>query len=173
MRLSLTASLTLVLLTPVAHAAGQTKDEAVTIGPWQVEAAYKGQKFERCVMSRETADGVDVRFTRDAEGLNLSMRSPKWKLGRNKSYPVELAAGTSVLKADVEAAGDAVSVPIKDDRFLKSLKLADGLEVRGEGSTIQVALDKSAAGLERLESCYTKNLAPTETNPFVAPSKKP
>ena len=173
MRLSLATSLALVLLAPAAHAAEQPKDEAVTIGPWQIEAAYKRQKFERCVMSRETPDGVNVRFTRDADGLELNMSSPKWKLSRGKSYPVELAAGTSVLKAEVEAASNAVSVPVTDDRFLKSLKLADGLEVRGEGSTIQVALDKSAAGLERLENCYTKNLAPTETNPFVAPSKKP
>ena len=169
----LTTSLLVVFSAPSAYAAEQPKDAAVTIGPWQVEAAYKGQKLERCVMSRETTDGVDVRFTRDTDGLDLSMSSPKWKLGRNKSYPVELAAGTSVLKADVAASGNGVSVPIKDDRFLKSLKLADSLDVKGEGSTIQVALDKSAAGLERLESCYTKNLAPTETNPFVAPSKKP
>jgi hypothetical protein len=173
MRLAITASLAFALLTPAAQAAEQPKVEAVTIGPWQVESSYKGQKFEHCVMSRETTDGVDIRFTRDADGLDLSMSSAKWKLGRNKSYPVELAAGTSVLKAEVAASGNGVSVPIKDDRFLKSLKLADGLEVRGEGSTIQVALNKSAVGLERLESCYTKNLAPTETNPFVAPSKKP
>lgn len=173
MRVALIASLAFTLLTSAAIAAEQPKDETVTIGPWQVEAAYKGQKFERCVMSRETEDGVNVRFTRDADGVDLSMSSPRWKLGRNKSYPVELAAGTSVLKADVAASGNGVSVPIKDDRFLKSLKLADGLDVKGEGSTIQVALEKSAAGLERLESCYTKNLAPTETNPFVAPSRKP
>ena len=172
MRLTLTAAVALLLLGATAIAAEQPKDAAVTIGPWQVEAAYKGQKFERCVMSRDTADGVNVRFTRDTDGLDLSMSSAKWKLGRNKSYPVELAAGTSVLKADVAASGNGVSVPIKDDRFLNSLKVADGLDVKGEGSTIQVALDKSAAGLDRLESCYTKNLAPTETNPFVAPSKK-
>jgi hypothetical protein len=36
-----------------------------------------------------------------------------------------------------------------------------------------VALDKSAAGLERLETCVSKNRAPSETNPFVAPNRKP
>jgi hypothetical protein len=75
--------------------------------------------------------------------------------------------------AEVEASGSAVSVPIQDDRFLRSLKLADGLEVRGEGSTLHVALEKSAAGLERLDTCLTKNLAPSDTNPFVAPDRKP
>jgi hypothetical protein len=154
-------------------AAEQLNAEAVAIGPWQVETTFKGQKLDNCTMSRTTQDGVEVRFVRDTDGLNLSMNSPKWKLGRGKSYPVELVAGTSVLKAEVAASGNVVFVPINDDRFLKSLKLADGLEVKGEGSTIQVALDKSAAGLERLEGCYTKNLAPTETNPFVAPNRKP
>lgn len=165
-------ALALATVLPAA-AAEQAKDEAVTVGPWTVEAAYKGKAFERCTMARTTDEGVEVRFARDADGLDLTMSSPKWKLGRGKSYPVELAAGTSVLKAEVEASGNAVSVPVKDDRFLKSLKLADALEVRGEGSTIPVALDRSAAGLERLEVCYAKNLAPTETNPFVAPSRKP
>lgn len=170
-----TPSLAVVLaLTAVPAVAQQPpRDEAVAIGPWKVEAAYKGQKFDRCTMSRTTDDGVEVRFARDADGLDLTMSSPKWKLGRDKSYPVELAAGASVLKADVAASSNAVSLPINDERFLRSLKQADGLEVKGEGRTIQVALDKSAAGLERLESCYSRNATSTETNPFVAPSRKP
>ncbi|TNC07645.1 hypothetical protein FF100_31690 [Methylobacterium terricola] len=150
-----------------------SKDEGVAIGPWKVEAVSQGQKFERCTMTRTTDDGVEVEFARDAQGLNLTMSSPKWKLGRGKSYPVELAAGSSVLQATVAATGNAVSLPVKDDRFLKSLRLADGLEVKGEGATIKVALDKSAAGLDRLEACYAKNGSATETNPFVAPSRKP
>ncbi|MEG9524180.1 MAG: hypothetical protein MIL41_00040 [Hyphomicrobiales bacterium] len=124
-------------------------------------------------MTRTTDDEVDVRFTRDADGLDLMMSSPKWKLGRGKSYPVELAAGSSTLQADVAAAGNAVSLPVKDERFLRSLKLADGLDVKGEGATIKVALDKSAAALDRLEACYAKNGLATERNPFVAPSGKP
>ena len=164
----------LVLTAPTVLAAhAQAPEGTVAIGPWKIEAVSKGQTFERCTMSRTTDEGVAVRFTRDADGLDLTMSSPKWKLGRGKSYPVELAAGASVLKADVEASGNAVSLPIRDDRFLRSLKLADALEVKGEGSTIPVALDKSAAGLERLEACYVKNGSATESNPFVAPSRKP
>ncbi|SFM31409.1 hypothetical protein [Methylobacterium pseudosasicola] len=149
------------------------KEEAVAIGPWKVEAVSKGQKFERCTMTRTTDDGVEVEFARDAEGLDLTMSSPKWKLGRGKSYPVELTAGSSMLQATVAASGNAVSLPVKDEKFLKSLKLADALDVKGEGATIKVALDKSAAGLDRLEACYAKNGSATETNPFVAPSRKP
>ena len=157
----------------VAPAHAQTLDAGVAIGPWKIEAVSKGQRFERCTMTRTTDDGVDVQFTRDAAGLDLSMSSPKWKLGRGKSYPVELAAGSSTLQADVAASGNAVSLPIKDERFLKSLRLADGLDVKGEGATVKVALDGSAAGLDRLEQCYAKNGSATETNPFVAPSRKP
>lgn len=53
------------------------------------------------------------------------------------------------------------------------MKVADALDVKGEGATIKVALDKSAAGLERLEACYAKDGSATETNPFVAPKAKP
>ncbi|WCS25675.1 hypothetical protein LOK46_02185 [Methylobacterium sp. NMS14P] len=154
-----------------AHA--EAPGEVVAIGPWKVEAVSKGQKFDRCTMTRTTDDGVDVRFSRDADGLDLTMSSPKWKLGRGKSYPVELAAGSSTLQADVAASGNTVSLPVKDEKFLRSLKLADGLEVKGEGATIKVALDKSAAALDRLEACYAKNGSATERNPFVAPSGKP
>lgn len=124
-------------------------------------------------MSRTTDDGVDVRFTRDADGLDLTMSSPKWRLGRGKRYPVELMAGSSTLQADVAAAGNSVSLPIKVGKFLRSLKLADGLDVKGRGAIIKVALDKSAAGLDRLEACYAKNGSANETNPFVAPKGKP
>ena len=170
---SATAALALTLATVLPAAAQQPKDDGVSIGPWRVEAVTKGGKFERCTMTRITDDGVDVQFTRDADGLDLSMSSPKWKLGRGKSYPVELAAGSSTLQAEVAATGNTVSLPVKDERFLKSLKLADGLDVKGEGATIKVALDKSAAGLDRLEACYAKNGSATETNPFVAPKGKP
>ncbi len=170
MRLAIAA---IVLSTASIPVHAEAPADAVAIGPWKVEAVSKGQKFDRCTMSRTTDDGVDVRFTRDAGGLDLTMSSPKWKLGRGKSYPVELSAGSSSLQADVAASGNAVSLPVKDERFLKSLKLADGLDVKGEGATIKVALDKSAAALDRLEACYAKNGSATDTNPFVAPSGKP
>ncbi|WCS23759.1 hypothetical protein LOK46_21715 [Methylobacterium sp. NMS14P] len=170
MRLAFAA---LILSVMSVSAVAQTPEGTVAIGPWKVEAVSKGQKFERCTMTRTTDDGVEVEFARDAAGLDLTMSSPKWKLGRGKSYPVELAAGSSVLQATVAASGNAVSLPVKDERFLKSLKLADALDVKGEGATIRVALDKSAAGLDRLEACYAKNGSATETNPFVALKAKP
>ncbi|MGU3542303.1 hypothetical protein [Methylobacterium sp. A52T] len=170
MRLAI-AALALSAVSIAARA--EAPADAIAIGPWKVDAVLKGQKFDRCTMTRTTDDGVEVRFTRDAAGLDLTMSSAKWRLGRGKSYPVELVAGSSTLQADVAASGNAVSLPVKDERFLKSLKLADGLDVKGEGATIKVALDKSAAALDRLEECDAKNGSAAERNPFVAPSGKP
>ncbi|WP_280142370.1 hypothetical protein [Methylobacterium pseudosasicola] len=35
----------------------------------------EGQELERCTMTRTTDDGVDVQFTRDVAGLDLTMSS--------------------------------------------------------------------------------------------------
>ena len=104
------------------------------------------------------------------DGLALSMSSPRWKLGKGKSYPVEFAAGSVVWKSDIAATAQAIRVDLKDQKFNDALRTADLLEVRGAGSTIKVSLDKSAAALSRLDSCYETNIKAVETNPFVAPS---
>lgn len=170
MRLLLAASF---ILGPDLTCAQTLSSEAVAIGPWQIEATYRGSKFEHCVMRRTTEEGIEVSFQRDAGGLDLTMTSLRWRLQRGKLYPVDLVAGSTAIRTNVTAKTNSVSLPIADERFLKSLRLADQLDVRGAGSTIAVALDKSAAGLERLESCYTKNAEVNETNPFVAPNRRP
>jgi len=50
-----------------------------------------------------------------------------------------------------------------------ALKSAEMLEVRAAGKTMKVPLDKSAAALTRLESCYETNSKAVETNPFISP----
>ena len=59
--------------------------------------------------------------------------------------------------------------------FAGSVALAAaGLQVRGEGATLRVPLDGSAAAFGRLETCFDKNnREDVESNPFVAPSRKP
>jgi hypothetical protein len=143
---------------------------AVTIGPWQIEASFTEQrKFDRCVMSRTTEDGIETRFTRDEGGLSLTMTSPRWQLGKGEKYTVEFAADSHIWSTLVSATSDAVKVSLTDGSFNQALKSADMLEVRGAGSTIKLSLDKSAAALTRLESCYQTNSKAVETNPFVAP----
>ena len=147
--------------------------QAVAIGPWQIEAAYRDGKFERCVMSRTTEDGIEARLTRDGTGLMLTMTSPRWRLEGGRSYPVELVAGSTIWETKVVATTNTVRVALTEARFTDGLRLADILEVRGAGSAIRVPLDKSAAAMERLETCYERNSRSTETNPFVAPSGRP
>jgi hypothetical protein len=124
-------------------------------------------------MSRTTEEGIEARLTRDGGGLNLTMTSPRWRLEPGKSFPIELVAGTVTWETKVAATLNAVRVALTEARFNDGLRVADILEIRGAGSAIRVPLDKSAAAMERLERCYENNRRSTETNPFIAPSRRP
>ena len=147
--------------------------QAVGIGPWLIEATYRSGKFERCVMSRTTEEGIEARLTRDGGGLTLTMTSPRWRLEQGRNYPIELAAGSVTWETKVIATINTVRVSLTEPRFTDGLRVADILEIRGAGSVIRVPLDKSAAAMERLERCYENNRRSTETNPFIAPSRRP
>lgn len=162
--------LPMLLLCGAAQAQTANEQQAVPIGPWQIEASFtKDQKFDRCMMSRTIDNGIETRFTRDEGGTSLTMTSPRWKLENGKTYPVEFAAGSTSWKTDVTATADTVRVALTDDRFNKAVRNANRLEVRGAGATLKVPLDKSAAALARLERCYENNRNASETNPFVKP----
>ena len=161
-------------MTASAAAAAPSETDSVMVGPWKVEALSRNAKFLSCAMSRTTQDEVEVKLSRDSQGLLLRMASPKWRLGHGKSYPVDLVAGNLDEQAEVSANGDAVSLRLTDEEFVGKLAQENELDVKGAGSTIKVALDGSAAALERLNSCYDKNAKnSTEANPFVAPKQKP
>jgi len=164
-------SILAVMIAMAGSANAESSDKAITIGPWQIDASFtQSDKFDRCVMSRTNEDGVETRIARDKDGLALAMSSPRWKLDKGKKYQVEFAAGSVVWKSDVTATAQAIGVGLTDQKFNDALRTADLLEVRGAGSTIKVSLDKSAAALSRLDSCYETNIKAVETNPFVAPS---
>lgn len=151
-------------------AQAQSDDKTVLIGPWKIEASFtKEQKFDRCMMSRTVDNGVTASFARDNSGTALIMTSERWKLDSGKTYPVEFLAGKTSWKTDVTATADTVRVALTDERFNKALRNANRLDVKGAGATISVPLDKSAAALARLESCYENNRNASETNPFEAP----
>lgn len=151
-------------------AQAQSDDKTVLIGPWKIEASFtKEQKFDRCMMSRTVDNGVTASFARDNSGIALVMTSERWKLDSGKAYAVEFLAGKTSWKTDVTATADTVRVALTDERFNKALRNANRLDVKGAGATISVPLDKSAAALARLESCYENNKNASETNPFEAP----
>ncbi len=75
-------------------------------------------------------------------------------------------------KALAESKG--VTIAVADRLLNERIHSAEILEVRGEGATLRVPLDGSMAALGRLETCFEKNSRQgSETNPFVAPNRKP
>ncbi len=153
----------------MTDAEGQT----VTVGPWTIATSYKGDRFDNCSMSRSTP-GLEITFLRAQDGLSLVLDSQKWKLERGKAYTVRLVVGSRSVEAKALAESKAVTIAFVDRALNERLRTADVLEVRGEGATLRVPLDGSTAALGRLEACFDKNSrAGVETNPFVAPSRKP
>jgi Extensin-like protein C-terminus len=149
------------------------EEHTVTVGRWTIAASYKGDRFANCSMSRSAAE-LDVMFVLDQDGLSLVLDSQKWKLERGKAYPVRLVAGSRSVEGKALADAKAVTIAFADRALNERLRTADVLEVRGQGATLRVPLDGSTAALERLEACLDKNSrAGVETNPFVAPSRKP
>jgi hypothetical protein len=149
------------------------EEQTVTVGPWTIATSYKGDRFDNCSMSRSTVE-LDITFLRAQDGLSLVLDSQKWKLERGKAYNVRLVAGSRSVETKARAEGKAVTIAFVDRALNERLRTADVLEVRGEGATRRVPLDGSTAALGRLEECFDKNSrAGVETNPFVAPSRKP
>jgi hypothetical protein len=148
-------------------------NKTVTVGPWALATTLKGEKFDSCTMSR-SADGLGITFVRTQDGLLLLLDSPKWKLERGKAYSVRLVAGSQSVEAKALAETKGVTVALADRPFNGRLRTSNVLEIRGEGATLRVPLYGSTAALERLEACFIKNSREgIETNPFVAPSRKP
>jgi hypothetical protein len=153
-------------------AGAQSRDsQTVSIGPWAIATHYKTDKFESCTMTRSAGE-LGITFVRAQDGLLVLLDSPKWKLNRGKTYPVRLVAGSRSVDAQALAETKSVTIALEDSRLNSNLRVVNVFEVRGEGTTLRVPLDRSAAAFERLESCFTKRET-AETNPFVAPDRKP
>jgi hypothetical protein len=129
--------------------------QTTTVGPWEIATSYKADKFSACVMNRSAA-GLGISFMRAQDGLLLVLDSPKWKLDRGKAYTVRLVAGSQSMEAKALAETRGVTVALADRPFNGKLRTATVLDVRGEGATLQVPLDGSAAAFERLEACFEK-----------------
>jgi hypothetical protein len=170
MRTPIAASVALLLTTPIL---AQAQDQTVAVGPWTIATSSKAERFDSCTMSRSTSE-LDVSFVRGHDGLLLLLESSKWKLERGKAYTVVLAAGSRSVDAKALAESKGVTIALADRLLNEKIRSAEILEVRGEGTTLRVPLDGSTAALERLEACFDKNShAGVESNPFVAPSRRP
>jgi hypothetical protein len=170
MRSSIALSFVLSLTVIVG---ARAEDQAVAVGPWMIATSSRGEKFDGCTMSRSTGD-LDVSFIRDQDGLTLLLGSSKWRLARGKAYPVTVVAGSWSVEAKASAETKGVAIALTDRSLNEGIRAANVLEVMGEGATLRVPLDGSAAALTRLETCFAKNSRQNpDTNPFVAPNRKP
>ena len=87
---------------------------------------------------------------------------------------MRLVAGGQSIDATALAETKSVTIPLAEGTFGGRLRMSSLLQVQGEGTTLRVPLDGSTAALDRLDACYRKNSRESaETNPFVAPSRKP
>ena len=172
MRTTLSFACLVLLMSPELGQQSQER-QTVIVGPWSIVTTYKGDKFESCNMSR-SASGLGISFIRNQDGLLLNLDSTKWKLERGNAYTVRLAAGSQSVDAKALAETKGVTIAFADRSFNENLRKAHVLEVRGEGDAIRVPLDGSTLALDRLEACFEKNgREGRETNPFVAPSRRP
>jgi hypothetical protein len=170
MRSSVAISLVGLLATSTMAPA---QDQTVAVGPWTIATSFKADKFDNCTMNRSVSD-LDITFLRTRDGLLLLLDSSKWKLDRGKAYDVTLAAGTRAIQVKALAENKSVTIPLADRSLNERMRIADVLEVRGEGATLRVPLDGSMAALGRLETCFEKNSrSGVDSNPFVAPSRRP
>ena len=94
-----------------------------------------------------TTPGLGVTFVRAPDGLLLVLESPKWKLERGKAYSVQLVAGPRSTEAKAVAELKGVTIALADRSFNEILRAANFLDVRGEGATLRVPLDKSTLPL--------------------------
>ena len=147
--------------------------QAVAVGPWSIATNYKADRFEYCTMTRSTP-GLGVVFVRNRDGLLLTLDLPDWKLERGKAYTVRLAASSLSVEAKALAETQSVTIALADKPLNENIRSANVLEVRGEGTTLRVPLDGSSGALARLDQCFEKNSREgPQTNPFVAPNRRP
>ena len=86
------------------------------IGPWEIEATFKNDKFDHCAITRNV-DEIAVTFIRTDDGLSLVLQSPNWKLDRGKQYPVKMSLGPQSWDTEVAAEANSVSIGVDQKNF--------------------------------------------------------
>jgi hypothetical protein len=75
--LRLFAGMVLCLLIGFTEALAVEEIKKDNIGPWEIEATFKDNKFDHCAISRKV-DEVVASFLRTSDGLSLTLESPDW-----------------------------------------------------------------------------------------------
>jgi hypothetical protein len=159
------ASITLPATT--GHATEESKSE--NIGPWEIKAIFKGDKFDRCSINRSLQDDIIARFIRTGDGFSLELESPNWKLERGKNYPVKMTIGPLSFDTEFAAESNSVSMDIKDKKLESALRNASALNIVAAGATIRVPLDESTVAFDALEQCVKEKGGTVAVNIFCGP----
>ena len=64
------------------------------IGPWEIEATFKGDKFDRCSINRKLNDDIVASFVRTGDDLALELESQLEARSR-QDYPVKMKSARS------------------------------------------------------------------------------
>ena len=88
--LRLVAGTVLFLLIGLTEALAVEEIKKDTIGPWEIEATFKDNKFDHCAISRKV-DEIVASFLRTSDGLSLTPSVAKLETGAGKelSRPYE------------------------------------------------------------------------------------
>src|SRR6185312_16517099 len=97
------ASLAVAAVAMPALSFSAEETQSNKIGPWEIEATFKGDKFDRCSINRTVQDDIVATFVRTSDGLSFELESPNWKLDRGKAYPVKMTLGSLSFDTDVAA----------------------------------------------------------------------
>ena len=116
----LTASVLAAFVCLPAVVLGAEESKSENIGPWEIEATFKADKFDRCSINRTLHDDIVATFVRTSGGLTLELELPNWKLERGKQYPVKMNLGPLSFDADVAAEPNSVSMDLKDKKSSES-----------------------------------------------------
>ena len=109
---------------------------------------------------RDKAVGLIVAFGPSALEYAVDIRGSLWP---RAAVVFGEIAETAISRASLPAAVTGTTINITFDEMLVAAR-----------ALLHVPLDGSAAALERLDACFERNSRESaETNPFVAPSRKP
>ena len=88
--LRLVAGTVLLFLMSLTEALAVEETKKDNIGPWEIEATFKNNKFDHCAISRKV-DEVVASFLRTSDGLTLTLEISKLEIGPGKelSRPYE------------------------------------------------------------------------------------
>jgi glutamine amidotransferase PdxT len=96
----------LTLPMTVSRAAEDSKSD--TIGPWDIEATFKADKFDRCSISRKLDDDIVASFVRTGDGLTLVLlREGRFLVA---AFHPELTEDTRVHELFLDRVREAMSV---------------------------------------------------------------